>query len=103
SPEPRIVGMRLTSMWRDRSARQQSLLDGLDLQREIFRVDPTLCQAAGDEPQAGLRGARIHVPQFLSVAETPDRTDARGNLVAEQPPYQILPGPVSGRQHDQVG
>ena len=44
-----------------RHARQQAFLDRLDLQREMLRADAALREAAGDEPQAGLSGARIHV------------------------------------------
>src|SRR5882757_2074497 len=54
-------------------ARQQPFLDRLDLQRQIFRIDAALREAAGDEPQPRLAGARIHVAQLLAVAETPDR------------------------------
>src|SRR5436190_17537131 len=44
-----------------RPARQQAFLDRLDLQREMLRADAALREAAGDEPQARLTGARIHV------------------------------------------
>src|SRR5258708_16709225 len=67
-----------------RDARQKFFLDRLDLQREIFGVDPALRQAAGNEPQPRLRGAAIHVPQFLTLAETPDRADTAGDFLAEQ-------------------
>ena len=82
---------------------QQSDLAGLDLQREIFRVDAALGEAAGDEPEAGLRGARIHVAQFLVLAKSPDRADAVGDLVAEQFAHQMFLALVAGRQHDQIG
>ena len=49
--------------------RQQSFLDRLDLQRQIFRIDAALRETAGDEPEAGLAGAGIHVAQLLLVAE----------------------------------
>src|SRR5215831_5735178 len=55
--------------------RQQADLAGLDLQREIPGVDAALGEAAGDEPQARLRGAREHVAQLLPLPESPDRTD----------------------------
>src|SRR6202790_5641877 len=65
-------------------ARQQPFLDRLDLQRQVFRVDPALREAAGDEPEAGLRCPCVHVAQFLAVAESPDRADAARNLGAAQ-------------------
>jgi hypothetical protein len=37
---------------------QQPDLTSFDLQREILGIDATLGQAASDEPQARLRGAR---------------------------------------------
>src|ERR1700692_2360113 len=83
------------------ASRQQPFLDRLDLQRQIFRIDPALRQAAGDEPEAGLRGARVHVAQFLPLAEAPDRTDARGDFIAEQLADQMFLRFVAGRQHDQ--
>src|SRR5260221_1049187 len=83
--------------------RQQPFLDRLDLQCQIFRVDPALREAPGDEPEAGLRGARVHVAQFLPLAKTPDRADALSDFIAEQLSHQIFLGLVAGRQHDQVG
>src|SRR6266481_964547 len=83
--------------------RQQPFLDRLDLQREIFGVDPALREASGDEPQAGLAGARIHVAQLLGLAKPPDRPDAIDDLVTEQFPNQFFLAFVSGRQHDQIG
>jgi hypothetical protein len=68
---------------RSTTSRQQAHLAGLDLQREIFRVDAALGEAAGDEPKARLRGSREHVAQLLSVAESPNRTNAASNVVAE--------------------
>src|SRR4051794_18632910 len=73
-----------------RDPRQQPFLDGLDLQRQISRVDPALRQAAGDEPEARLRGARVHVAQLLTLAESPDRADAVGDPLAEQLAHQML-------------
>src|SRR6266850_1781624 len=58
------------------AAGQQPYLAGLDLQREILRVDATLGEAPGDEPQARLGGAREHVAQLLFIAESPDGADA---------------------------
>src|SRR5580704_10829838 len=83
--------------------RQQPFLDRLDLQRQIFRVDAALGEAPGDEPEARLRRAGVHVAQFLSVAESPDRADALGDRITEQSPHQIFLWLVAGRQHDQVG
>ena len=60
-------------------------------------------EAAGDEPQPRLRGAGVHVAQFLPFAETPDWADAVGYLVPEQFSHQVLLALVAGRQHDQVG
>src|SRR5204863_9292587 len=50
-----------------------------------------------------LAGAGIHVAQVLSVAKAPDRTDARGDSLAEQLAHQIFLRLVAGRKHDQVG
>ena len=82
---------------------QQAHLAGLDLQREIFRVDAALGEAAGDEPEARLRGSREHVAQLLSVAESPNRTDAASNIIAEQFADQMLLPLVARGQHDQLG
>src|SRR5882762_6054200 len=84
------------------AAGQKPYLAGLDLQREILRVDATLGEAPGDEPQARLGGAREHVAQLLFIAESPDGADASGNLVAEQLANQILLSFVAACQHDQV-
>src|SRR5688572_32360621 len=83
--------------------RQQADLASLDLKCERLRVDAALRQAAGDEPQARLWGAREHVAQLLVFAEAPDRADAGGNFVAEQLADQMLLALVAGRQNDQVG
>src|SRR6266852_9561697 len=66
-------------------------------------MDAALRQTAGDEPQAGLRSARVHVAQFLALAESPDRADAIDDLVAEQFAHQFFLALVAGRQHDQIG
>src|SRR5579883_3483150 len=58
------------------STTEQADLLRLDLQRHVLRIDAALRQAAGDEPQAGLRRAHEHVAQFLLAAEAPDRADA---------------------------
>ena len=84
------------------SGMQQTHLASLDLQSEIFRVDAALGEAAGDEPEAGLRSAREHVAQLLLIAESPDRTDGRSDVVAEQLANQMLLALLTGRQHDQV-
>src|SRR4051794_39557241 len=55
------------------SARQQSKLAGLDLQREELGVDAALRKTAGDEPEPGLAGAGIHVAQLLRFTKAPDR------------------------------
>src|SRR6476620_2822671 len=47
-------------------------------------------QAAGDEPEARLRRAGVHVAQFLLLAESPDRADAFGDRIAEQFAHQML-------------
>src|ERR1700681_2140851 len=88
---------------RARAPRQQPFLDCLDLQRQIFRVDPALREASGDEPQAGLAGARVHVAQLLALAKSPDRADAIDDLLTEQFPNQFFLTFVSGREHDQIG
>src|SRR3954469_20231081 len=82
---------------------QNPFLDRLDLEREIFRVDPALREAAGDEPEAGLPGACIHVAQLEAVAKAPDRADPVDDAVAEQFPHQIFLRLVTGREHDQIG
>src|SRR6267143_2286403 len=84
------------------AAGQQPYLASLDLKREIFRVDATLGEAPGDEPQARLGGTREHVAQLLLIAESPDGADASGNLVAEQLANQMLLSFVAACQHDQV-
>src|SRR5262249_59753963 len=78
-------------------------LASFDLQRKIFRVDAALGEAAGDKPKARLRGSREHVAQLLSVAESPNRTDAASYVVAEQFADQMLRPLVARGQHDQVG
>src|SRR6266850_5520782 len=85
------------------SGGDQARLARLDLQREVFRVDARLREAAGDEPKARLRGAREHVAQLLAVAESPDRADARGDVVAEELAHEVLLALPPRRQHDQVG
>src|SRR2546430_364766 len=84
------------------AAGQQPYLAGLDLQREVFRVDAALGEAPGDEPQARLGGAREHVAQLLLIAESPDGADASRDLVAEQLANQVLLSFVAACQHDQV-
>ena len=85
------------------SPRDQPLLTGLDLKAEILREDPALGQAAGDEPEAGLAGAREHGAKLVVLTETPDGTDALSDLVAEQPPHENVLALVTGREHDQIG
>src|SRR5262249_59478083 len=82
---------------------QQAHLAGLDLEAEISRVDAALREAARDEPKARLRRSREHVAQFLPIAESPNRPDAAGNIIAEQFADQILLPLVARCQHDQVG
>src|SRR3984957_5449660 len=94
---------RSREVCRVRAARQQPFLDRLDLQCQIFRVDAALRQAAGDEPKARLAGARIHVAQFLALAEAPDRADARRDLFAEQSADQVFLRLAAGRPHDMAG
>src|SRR5437016_5273325 len=84
------------------AAGQQPYLAGLDLQREVLRVDTALGEAPGDEPQARLGGAREHVAQLLLIAESPDGADASRDLVAEQLANQVLLSFVAACQHDQV-
>src|SRR5262249_52721806 len=69
----------------------------------IFRVDAALREAARDEPKARLRSSREHVTQFSSIAESPNRADAGGNIIPEQFADQMLLPLVACRQHDQVG
>src|ERR1700754_3657462 len=86
-----------------RISAQQAELAGLDLQREIRRIDAALREAAGDEPEARLCGAHEHVAQFLALAESPDRADAGRNILAEQLADQMLLPLVACREHNQVG
>src|SRR5438105_6149121 len=81
---------------------EQPFLAGLDLQREILRVDAALGEAPGDKPQARLRGAREHIAQLVFIAESPDGADASRNIVAEQLANLMLLSFVAGCQHDQV-
>jgi len=62
-----------------------------------------LREAAGDEPEAGLRRAPEHVAQLLVGAEAPDRADARRDGLAEQLADQRLLSLPAGREHHQVG
>src|SRR3954469_3336092 len=77
--------------------------DGLDLEREVFGVDPALREAAGDEPQAGLRRALEHIAQLLSFAEAPDRADAGGDLGSEELFDQVLLAFPARGEHHQIG
>src|SRR5215813_167704 len=92
-----LAAGRLTAM------RQQSFLDRLDLQRQIFRIDAALRKAAGNEVEASLAGARIHVAQLLLGAKAPDRADARSDDLAEQLLHQLFLRPIAGCKHDQIG
>src|SRR5262249_58286491 len=78
--------------------RQQADLAGLDLQREVFRVDAALGEAAGDEPQAGLRGAHEHVAELVPAVESPHRTDAPRDVLAEQFSNEMLLALAAGRE-----
>src|ERR1700751_479773 len=69
---------------------QQPFLDRLDLQRQIFRVDAALREAAGDEVESRLRRAHIHVAQLLAVAKSRDRAEAVRDVLAEQLLHQIF-------------
>src|SRR5437762_8577878 len=82
------------------AAGQQPYLAGLDLQREVLRVDAALGEAPGDEPQARLGGAREHVAQLLLIAESPDGADASRDIVAEQLANQVLLSFVAACQQD---
>src|SRR2546428_8636565 len=81
---------------------RQTRLAGLDLQREVLRVDARLREAAGDEPESGLRGAREHVAQLLAVAESPDRADARRDFLAEELAHQRFLAFPAGGEDDQI-
>src|SRR5690348_15069301 len=97
-------GATFAVRWRDRSgAGQQAFLDSFDLQRQVSRIDAALRETPGNEPQTWLGGARVHVAQLLSLAETPDRADAFGHRVSEQFAHEILLALVPGCKHDQVG
>src|SRR5207237_6923891 len=82
--------------------RNQARLASLDLQGKVFRVDARFGEAAGDEPQSRLRGAREHVAQLLAVAESPDRADARRDLIAEELAHQLLLALPAGGEDDQI-
>src|SRR3954449_8527535 len=83
--------------------RQQAGLAGLDLQTQKLGIDAALGETAGDEPEARLTGAHEHVAQLLVIAKTPDRADARGNIITEQSADLMFQPFVAGRQHDEVG
>src|SRR4051794_28702743 len=85
------------------SARQQSKLASLDLQREELGVDAALRKTAGDEPEPGLAGAGIHVAQLLRFTKAPDRTDSCGDILAKEFTHKVLLAFVAGRQHDEAG
>src|SRR2546423_1391521 len=76
---------------------QQAQLAGLNLQAEILGVNAALGETAGDKPQARLSGPREHVPQLLSIAESPDRTNAVGDIIAKQLADQMFLAFVAGR------
>src|ERR1700730_1377670 len=76
---------------------EQAQLAGLNLQAEILGVNAALGETAGDKPQARLSGPREHVPQLLSIAESPDRTNAVGDIIAEQLADQMFLPFVAGR------
>ena len=92
----------MRGLWRYTKLGQEAHLAGLDLQAKIFRVDAALGEAACDEPKARLRCVREHVAQLLSVAESPDRAEAAGNIIAKQFADQMLLSLVACRQHDQI-
>jgi hypothetical protein len=83
------------------SGRHQALLFRLDLKRKVFRVDPALGEAAGDEPQAGLAGGHPHVAQFLlRFVDAPDGADALSDGVAEELADEVFEAEVAGREDD---
>src|SRR5439155_19790624 len=62
-----------------------------------------LSETAGYEPEALLSSACEHVAQLRFIAESPDRANARGNVIAKQFANQIFLAFVAGRQHYQIG
>src|SRR5262245_2875122 len=76
-------------------------LQRLELQGEIARENPALREAAGGEPQSGLRRAPPHVAELAALVEPPDRPDALGNIVTEVEPRGFLLVLVAGRKHEQ--
>ena len=51
----------------------------------------------------GCARAPPHVAQLAALVESPDRSDALGDVVAEIVAHDVLLVLVTGRQHDQVG
>src|SRR5690349_23991264 len=88
--------------WRMRGLVEHAEFGCFDLEAEVFRVDTALREAAGDEPEAGLRRALEHVAQFLFIAKAPDRANPLGDRVAEQCSHHMVLTLVAGGQHDQV-
>ena len=90
--------------WALVAARQQPFLDRLDLQREIFRVDPALREAAGDEPQAGLRRCACTCCAAPGRRRSP-RSGRRASATSSPNSLRTSSSCalVAGRQHDQVG
>src|SRR5690606_35532931 len=82
--------------------RHQSFFDRLDLQRQIFGVDPALREAAGHEPEPLLCGALPHVAHLAVLADAPHLADLVGDLVAEETAHQFLLRVVTRRKHQQV-
>src|SRR5262249_12705250 len=80
----------------------QAGLAGLYLQAEILRVDAALGETAGDKPETRLGRAHEHVAQLLVIAETPDRTNAVRDIIAEQFANQMFLAFEAGRQDDQI-
>src|SRR6202041_99900 len=73
---------------RRQRVRNESKLAGLDLQGDDFRIDAALCEAAGNEPQPGLRRAGEHVAELMVFAKAPDRAETFFDGVAEQFSHQ---------------
>src|SRR4029077_2395998 len=87
----------------DKWSVREAQLQRLDLQRQVARENPALRQASGGEPEPGLCGAPPHVAQLSALVESPDRSDALGDLVAEIKANGFLLVLVAGRQHQQFG
>ena len=102
---PPLPGWRRSRSWSGgvRLLRHHADLARLDLQRQVLRVDAALREAAGDEPQAGLRRAHNMLRSSCSSPK-PQIGPTRSAISSPNSLRdQVLLALVAGRQHDQIG